>query len=44
MRDHNRLDVLPTGRWLLNQQLESLLKATYLGPNDADADPTTPEE
>lgn len=32
VRDHNRLEVLPTGRWLLNQQLESLLKATYLGP------------
>ncbi|KAG1680431.1 hypothetical protein FOA52_015524 [Chlamydomonas sp. UWO 241] len=44
VRDHNRLDVLPTGRWLLNQQLESLLKATYLGPSDADADPTSSEE
>lgn len=27
VRNHNRLDVQPTGRWLLNQQLDSLLKS-----------------
>ncbi|GAX79361.1 hypothetical protein CEUSTIGMA_g6803.t1 [Chlamydomonas eustigma] len=32
VREHNKLEVLPTGRWLLNLQLESLLKATYIGP------------
>ncbi|KAG2451376.1 hypothetical protein HYH02_003978 [Chlamydomonas schloesseri] len=32
VRDHNRLDVQPTGRWLVNQMLENLIKARYVGP------------
>ncbi|GLC44090.1 hypothetical protein PLESTB_000930500 [Pleodorina starrii] len=32
VRDHNRLDVQPTGRWLVNQMLEGLIKARYVGP------------
>eukprot|EP00195_Chlamydomonas_chlamydogama_P015270 CAMPEP_0202892960 /NCGR_PEP_ID=MMETSP1392-20130828/2628_1 /ASSEMBLY_ACC=CAM_ASM_000868 /TAXON_ID=225041 /ORGANISM="Chlamydomonas chlamydogama, Strain SAG 11-48b" /LENGTH=145 /DNA_ID=CAMNT_0049577109 /DNA_START=120 /DNA_END=557 /DNA_ORIENTATION=- len=32
VRDHNRLEVQPTGRWLLNQQLDQLLRAKYVGP------------
>lgn len=32
VRDHNRLDVQPTGRWLVNQMLEDLIKARYVGP------------
>ncbi|PNW75053.1 hypothetical protein CHLRE_12g498700v5 [Chlamydomonas reinhardtii] len=32
VRHHNRLDVQPTGRWLVNQMLENLIKARYVGP------------
>lgn len=32
VRDHNRLDVQPTGRWLVNQMLEGLIRARYVGP------------
>ncbi|GIL70704.1 hypothetical protein Vretimale_3814 [Volvox reticuliferus] len=32
VRNHNRLDVQPTGRWLVNQMLEDLIKARYVGP------------
>mmetsp|Transcript_13794 Transcript_13794/g.24151 ORF Transcript_13794/g.24151 Transcript_13794/m.24151 type:complete len:161 (-) Transcript_13794:243-725(-) len=32
VRDHSRLDVTPTGRWVLQQHLNSLLKATFVGP------------
>ncbi len=32
VRDHSRLDVTPTGRWLLNMSLENLLRAKYIGP------------
>ncbi|GIL46965.1 hypothetical protein Vafri_3827 [Volvox africanus] len=32
VRNHNRLDVQPTGRWLVNQMLEDLIKARYIGP------------
>ncbi|KAG2485848.1 hypothetical protein HYH03_015431 [Edaphochlamys debaryana] len=32
VREHNRLDVQPTGRWLVNQMLDNLIKARYVGP------------
>eukprot|EP00197_Chlamydomonas_leiostraca_P012811 CAMPEP_0202861404 /NCGR_PEP_ID=MMETSP1391-20130828/2817_1 /ASSEMBLY_ACC=CAM_ASM_000867 /TAXON_ID=1034604 /ORGANISM="Chlamydomonas leiostraca, Strain SAG 11-49" /LENGTH=134 /DNA_ID=CAMNT_0049540791 /DNA_START=98 /DNA_END=502 /DNA_ORIENTATION=- len=32
VRDHSRLDVTPTGRYFLNLQLDSLLRAKYVGP------------
>lgn len=35
VRDHNRLDVLPTGRYFLNLMLENLIQARYLGPTGA---------
>ena len=31
-RDHNRLEVTPTGRWFTEQMLSNLMQARYLGP------------
>jgi hypothetical protein len=32
VREHNRLEVQPTGRYFVNMMLDNLVKATYLGP------------
>ncbi|PNH09597.1 hypothetical protein TSOC_003755, partial [Tetrabaena socialis] len=32
VREHNRLEVQPTGRWLVNQMLNNLVQARYVGP------------
>lgn len=32
VRDHNQLDVQPTGRYFLNMMLDNLVKARYIGP------------
>jgi hypothetical protein len=32
VRDHNRLEVQPTGRYFVNMMLDNLIKATYVGP------------
>ncbi|GBF99668.1 hypothetical protein Rsub_12487 [Raphidocelis subcapitata] len=31
-RDHNALEVTPTGRWITEQMLENLMQARYVGP------------
>lgn len=32
VREHNRLEVQPTGRYFVNMMLDNLIKATYVGP------------
>lgn len=32
VRDHNKLEVQPTGRYFLNMMLENLISARYIGP------------
>lgn len=32
VRDHSRLDVEPTGRWLLNKHLDGLMDSSFIPP------------
>jgi hypothetical protein len=34
VRDHSRLEVLPTSRYFLNMMLDNLVHGTYIGPAD----------